>query len=168
MQARTTLGLILSIACLAGACASGGGTRRSPDPERARRDSAEIHAAILRGAGGFERGDPDAILDRYARDVVLAYPGEPDMDYATLAKAYAELRRRPPTTRAATVPTFDELLVVGDMAVARLRWTTTITTPERATTRRMKDLQVWRREVDGRWMFVRGMHYREPEPATGP
>ena len=29
----------------------------------------------------------------------------------------------------------------------------------------MKDLQVWRREQDGAWMFVRGMHYREPEPA---
>ena len=128
-------------------------------------DSAEIHDAIVRGARAFERGDPDAILSRYARDVVLAYPGEPDMDYATLARGYGELRTRPATVRATTEPTFDEILVSGDLALVRLRWTTTIATPERTSTRRLKDFQLWRREPGGRWMFVRGMHYREPEKA---
>ena len=50
------------------------------------------------------------------------------------------------------------------MAVVRVRWTTTITdSTGRASTRRLRDMQVWRRERDGQWMFVRGMHYREPE-----
>ena len=132
------------------------------------RDAAEIRAKILRGAEGFERGEPEKILSHYARDVVLSYPGLPDMRYDSLAAGYAELRRRPATVTARTVPTFDEILVSGDMAVVRLRWTTTITDAAagRSSTRRLKDLQVWRREPGAGWLFVRGMHYREPEPPS--
>ena len=49
-------------------------------------DSAEIHDAIVRGARAFERGDPDAILSRYARDVVSADIARPrQLDHAGLA-----------------------------------------------------------------------------------
>ena len=151
--------LLLLLAALAPAAA--GAQQR--DSARA---VAEIRAKILRGAEGFERGDPAMILAHYARDVVLSYPGEPDMRYDTLAAGYAQLRARPATVTARTTPTFDEILVSGDMAVVRVRWTTTIADAAagRSSTRRMKDLQVWRRERDGAWMFVRGMHYREPAP----
>ena len=131
-------------------------------------DTAAIRASILRGARGFETANPDLILAHYARDVVLSYPGIPDQDYPTLARGYAELRNRPASVTATTTPTFDEILVSGDIAVVRLRWTTTIRDGARTSTRRLKDMQIWRREPDGRWMFVRGMHYREPEPATSP
>ncbi|HJU87799.1 MAG TPA: nuclear transport factor 2 family protein [Gemmatimonadaceae bacterium] len=131
-------------------------------------DTAAIRASILRGARGFETGNPDLILEHYGRDIVLSYPGMPDQDYSTLAKAYAELRNRPASVKASTTPTFDEILVAGDIAIVRLRWTTTIREGTRTSTRRLKDMQIWRREPDGRWMFVRGMHYREPEPAPSP
>ena len=137
----------------------------SREADRFTADTAAIREAIRRGAAGFERGDPETIIAHYARDVVLAYPGVPDMDYAFLRKSYEELRTRPASIRARTVPTFDEVLVMGDLAVVRLRWQTTITDTAagRTTERRMKDLQVWRREPGGQWMFARGMHYREPE-----
>ena len=140
------------------------GAAAAPDSGR---DVAEIREAIVRGARAFEEGDPETILSRYARDIILSYPGIPDSDYETLAKGYAELRKRPATVKATTVPTFDEILVSGDIAIVRVRWTTTIADAAagRSATRRLKDLQVWRREPDGRWMFIRGMHYREPEPA---
>ena len=132
-----------------------------PSPDA---DAQAIRAKILQGARGFMLGDPDTVLAHYARDIVLSYPGIPDMDYATLARSYGELRRRPAGERAATTPTFDEVLVSGDLTVVRVRWTTTITdSTGRASTRRLRDMQVWRRERDGQWMFVRGMHYREPE-----
>lgn len=134
--------------------------QRSPDA-----DAQAIRAKILEGARGFMLGNPDTVLAHYARDVVLSYPGIPDMDYATLARSYGELRRRPAGERAETTPTFDEVLVSGDMAIVRLRWTTTITdSTGQAASRRLRDLQVWRRERDGQWMFIRGMHYREPTP----
>jgi len=135
------------------------------------RDAAEIRAKILRGAEGFERGEPEKILAHYARDVVLSYPGIPDQDYATLARGYAELRNRPASITATTRPTFDEILVSGDLAIVRVRWTTTIrsaatdSTPAREATRWLRDLQVWRREPDGAWKFIRGMHYRDSTAA---
>jgi ketosteroid isomerase-like protein len=136
------------------------GAQRSPDA-----DAQAIRARILQGAHGFMIGSPDTVLAHYARDVVLSYPGVPDMDYATLARGYDELRRRPAGERAETTPTFDEVLVSGDMAVVRLRWTTTISdSTGRACDASLRDLQVWRRERDGQWMFIRGMHYREPTP----
>ena len=138
-------------------------------PGSMRDDAAEsaIRAEIERGARGFMSANPDEILAHYARDVVLSYPGIPDQDYATLARGYADLRSRPADVRVTTVPTFDELLVSGDLAIVRLRWTTTIARGDSATTRHLKDLQVWRREPNGRWMFIRGMHYRDSVTTTG-
>ena len=134
-------------------------------------DSTEIRAAIERGARGFERGDPDSILAHYASDIVLSYPGIPDMDYAALVRNYGELRSRPRHVTATTTPTFDEILVDGKLAIVRVRWTTTIrsaatdSTPARASTRYLRDLQVWRRDPAG-WRFVRGMHY--PDSTLAP
>ena len=134
-------------------------------------DSASIRAAIERGARGFERAQPDSILAHYARDIILSYPGIPDQDYATLVRGYGQLRSRPATESATTTPTFDEILVSGDLAIVRLRWTTTIRSAATATTaavestRYLRDLQVWRREADGEWRFIRGMHYRDSTAA---
>jgi ketosteroid isomerase-like protein len=142
---------------------------RDDAPQRASpgADAAAIRASIERGARGFERGDPDSILEHYAPDVVLSYPGIPDQDYAALARGYDELRTRPVSVTATTVPTFDEILVSGDLAIVRLRWTTTIrvaasdSSAARSATRYLRDLQAWRREKSGAWRFIRGMHYRD-------
>jgi ketosteroid isomerase-like protein len=130
------------------------------------RDVETLRKAIIRSGEAFNAVDPEGILSQYARDVILSYPGIPDMDYDTLAKAYAELRNRKPGVTEKTTPTIEEILVSGDLGVIRVMWTTvtTETDPPRQSTRHMKDLQIWRREKDGSWMFIRGMHYRMPEP----
>lgn len=139
-----------------------------------RADSAEIRISIERGARGFARAQPDTILAHYARDIVLSYPGIPDQDYAALVAAYGELRQRPSYVTATTSPTFDEILVSGNLAIVRVRWTTTIraaahdTIPARQATRYLRDLQVWRREPDGVWKFIRGMHYPDSTAAPHP
>jgi ketosteroid isomerase-like protein len=134
-------------------------------------DSAAIRHAIERGARGFMNANPDSILSHYSRDIVLSYPGIPDQDYATLEKAYRELPQRPKDIVATTTPTFDEILVDDNLAIVRVRWTTTITTPVRDTvpartnTRYLRDLQVWRKNEAGEWRFIRGMHYRDSTAA---
>ena len=128
--------------------------------------AAAIRASIEQGARGFMAANPDSILAHYARDIVLSYPGIPDQDYATLVKSYGELRSRPADVVANTVPTFDEILVSGDLALVRLRWTTTIAQPNRTSTRYLKDFQVWRRESGNRWVFIRGMHYPDSTAAN--
>jgi ketosteroid isomerase-like protein len=139
-----------------------------PASTQQERDIAALRKAILRSGEAFNAADPEAILSQYARDVILSYPGVPDMDYDTLAKGYAELRTRKPGFTEKTSPTIEEILVSGDLGVIRVMWTTvtTETDPPRESTRQMKDLQVWRRESDGTWMFIRGMHYRMKPPAA--
>lgn len=162
---------LVGVVLLVAGCASG--NARTPNPSSASTDSAVIRASIERGARGFERGDPDSILAHYSEDVVLSYPGIPDQDYADLVKAYGELRNRPITVTARTVPTFDEILIAGDLAVVRVRWTTTISeatrdgSPAWSSTRYLRDLQIWRREPSGQWRFIRGMHYRDSTLANG-
>jgi steroid delta-isomerase len=128
--------------------------------------ASSIRASIEQGARGFMSANPDTILAHYARDSVLSYPGIPDQDFAALVNAYGELRSRPADVVATTVPTFDEILVSGNLALVRLRWTTTITQAGRTATRHLKDFQLWRREADNRWMFIRGMHYPDSVAAN--
>ena len=143
------LGLSLTTGCTNAALAS----------HASENDAASIRASIEQGARGFMSANPDLILAHYARDIVLSYPGIPDQDYATLEQSYSELRSRPADVVAKTIPTFDEILVSGDLALVRLRWTTTISQGSRTSTRHLKDFQVWRREPGDRWAFIRGMHY---------
>ena len=129
------------------------------------RDVEALRKAIIRSGESFNAVDPDAIMSQYARDIVLSYPGIPDMGYDDLVKAFGELRKRKSGLTEKTTPTIEEILVSGDMGVIRVMWTTvtTETDPPRQSTRHMKDLQIWRREKDGSWKFIRGMHYRMPE-----
>ena len=163
MRSTNSAGLLVAVASLIVATSC---VRPSTRASASRDDAAvaTIRATIERGARGFMSGQPDTILSHYARDIVLSYPGIPDQDYATLEKVYGELRSRPADVRVTTAPTFDEVLVSGDLAVVRVRWTTTITRGDQTTTRRLKDMQIWRRESDGRWMFIRGMHYPDTSP----
>lgn len=129
------------------------------------RDVAALRNAILRSSEAFNASDPVAIMSQYARDIVLSYPGIPDMGYDALVKAYAEMTAPKPGVKVKTSPEIEEILVSGDLGVIRITWTTitTETNPPREWTRHMKDLQVWRRESDGTWKFARGMHFRIPD-----
>jgi uncharacterized protein (TIGR02246 family) len=148
---------------------------RSGDEAR-HRDSAAVHQAVLRGGTALNARDPDAIIALYARDLVLSYPGKPDMGYDALARAMREMTSTDTTVlHITTQGAVDEVIVSGDLAVVRVVWTTTTTSRAHRdsasvrATRRMKDLQVWRREADRVWRFARGMHYRmTPPDRAGP
>ena len=131
------------------------------------RDVEAIRAAVVHSGEAANAGDPGEVMSLYARDILLSYPGVPDMDYAALERGYREMLRTPGVTLR-TVPDVHEIMVSGDLAVVRVTWTTTITEaqPVRSTSRLARDLQVWRREPDGSWKFARGMHYRVPLPAA--
>lgn len=130
------------------------------------KDVATLRSLIIESGDAFNDKDPDRIMALYAPDVVLSYPGIPDMGYAEFAKAYSELRNPKPGVTVKTSPTIEEILVSGDLGVIRITWhtTTTETNPPKESTRQMKDLQVWRRQADGKWKLSRGMHYRVPPP----
>ena len=124
-------------------------------------DEAAIRAAIEAGARACEAGRPDAVMESYAPDILLSYPGVPDQDHAALLAGYRQLcpgsgggEGTVETTRAA----FDEILVSGDLAVARLTWSTHLRGMAEGNVRRLRDMQVWRRTPEG-WRFFRGVHF---------
>jgi len=124
-------------------------------------DEAAIRAAIEAGARACEAGRPDEVMASYAPDILLSYPGVPDQDHATLRAGYRALcpgagggEGTVETTRA----TFDEIIVSGDLAVARLTWSTHLRGMADGAVRRLRDMQVWRRTREG-WRFARGVHF---------
>lgn len=95
----------------------------------------------------------------YAPDIRLQYPGAADQDHAAILAGYRRLcRGAGEGTVATTRASWEEILVAGDIAVARLSWETHLRGMPEGTVRRLRDFQVWRRTPDG-WRFIRGVHY---------
>lgn len=157
--------MLLAAALLAG-CATAG---RAPAAAMDVRGADEVRRGILSYAAAANRGDVDGVMSVFSRDVLLSYPGIPDQRYSDMARGYREMMGNP-AVKTQTEPTIEEISVSGDLAYARLVWNTAVTDTRtrQRTTRQMKDLQIWRREPDGRWRFVRGMHYREPPRTPAP
>jgi ketosteroid isomerase-like protein len=126
------------------------------------RDEALLRQYIVESGDAFNRRDLKAMLARVSPDLVLTYPGVPDMGYDDLAKSYAEMIAQPPGIKLTTVPSVEEVIVSGELAVVRITWTTTTASASQSKVRRMRDLQVWRRSGQGEWRFIRGIHFREP------
>lgn len=160
LRARAN-GAIFAAVLLAG-CAT---TTRAPIAPMDVGGAEEVRRGIMAYTAAANRGDVDGLLSVFSRDVVLSYPGIPDEGLDQLAAGYRRMMTDP-NVKAQTQPTIEEISVSGDLAYARLVWNTEVTdtrTGQRST-RRMKDLQIWRREPDGRWRFARGMHYRLDPP----
>jgi len=80
------------------------------------------------------------------------------------AKAYRQMMH--PGIITSTVPTADEILVSGNLAVVRMSWSTTIADEAggQKSSRQTRDLQIWRRE-NGAWKFFRRMwHHIKVSP----
>lgn len=127
----------------------------------AKADAEAIRKNILTYTEAVIAREHEPILALFAPDILLSYPGIPDQDYETLRKLYSEMRTREPG-EVTTKPDIEEILVSGDLGFARIVWNTTVTKDGQVTKRQMKDLQVWRREPDGKWRFIRGIHFRIP------
>lgn len=139
---------------------------QQPIPSHGPREDVEaLRALVVRSGEAFNARDPDGIMALYSRDIVLSYPGIPDSRYDTIASGYREMTNLPAGVTVTTVPHIEEIIVSGDMGIVRVTWNTTTVQaqPAQRTTRQLRDLQVWRREVDG-WKFYRGMHFRVPQP----
>jgi uncharacterized protein (TIGR02246 family) len=121
-------------------------------------DVQTLRQLIQQTAQAINTNDAAGIMAHYSKDIIVSYPGTPDTTYDEFDRSYRQMLT--PSTTTSTVPTIDEILVSGDLAVVRMMWNTTIADKAtgRSTSRQAKDLQVWRRE-NGSWKFFRGMWY---------
>jgi ketosteroid isomerase-like protein len=138
----------------------------SQDPKT---DVETLRRLIQETATAIKANDAAGIMAHYSKDIIVSYPGRPDTTYDEFDRSYRQMLAPNTTTNA--VPTIDEILVSGDLAVIRMRWNTTIVDKVTggSTSRQAKDLQVWRRE-NGAWKFCRGMwyHVRPESPGDNP
>jgi ketosteroid isomerase-like protein len=121
-------------------------------------DIEQLRTLIVQGARHCEAGRPDRVVEHYAPDIVLQYPGAPDQDLNTLRAGYRQLCGPGPGTVESTVPDFEEVLVMGDVAVIRVIWATHLRGMPEGAVRRLRDVQIWQR-TNGSWRFRRGVHY---------
>jgi steroid delta-isomerase len=127
------------------------------------RDQELLRQYVAESAAAVNRRDLKAMMATVSPDLILTYPGIADMGYEALENGYAEMIALPAGTSVTTAPTIEEIIVSGDLAVIRVTWTTTtVSGPSDRKVRRMRDMQVWRRNDQGEWKFTRGMHFREP------
>jgi len=151
------------MAALVVAVVSSAGAQQARESQA--RDEALLRQYIIESGEAFNNHDLDGMMARISPDLVLSYPGIPDMGYAELKKAYEEMIALPPGMSIKTSPTIEDVIVSGSLGAVRVTWTTTRTDQNSGTTvRRMRDMQIWRRDADGEWRFLRGMHYRDSPP----
>ena len=111
--------------------------------------AAEVQGTFERWLGAYEKGDPE---------VIFAFQGGPDQNYAQLRKGYVEdfAARAPGTVWA---PKIEEIYADGKLAFVRSRWELRVTTGGNTVVKeRNRSIDVLRRTADG-WKIIRSLNY---------
>jgi steroid delta-isomerase len=123
---------------------------------------AEIRAAFAQWTQDFNAQRADKTCDLFARDLVANYRGVPERGYDRQCKILHDSLSDPERSYRYAL-TIKEILVFGDIAVARIAWTLVIrdTTTGKETTVIEPGLDLFRRESDGQWRIFRYVAYDE-------
>jgi len=125
-------------------------------------DEVAIRAAFARWTDDFNAGRADAVCDLFANDLVARFRGAPERDHAAQCAALrGALSDR--TRRHHNALAIEEILVFGDVAIARVVWTETVrdATSGKETRTVEPGLDVLRRDPDGRWRIFRYLAFDE-------
>jgi uncharacterized protein (TIGR02246 family) len=159
------IGAILALALLSPARAeTPPDLRLAGDAGRA----GEVWGQFARWLGAYERGEVEAVMAIFARDVVFSFQGSKDQDYEDLRAAYVmDFRSR--TTGTRWVPHVEEVYADGSLAFVRATWELVATAADgREEIRaRNRSLDVLRADKDG-WRIFRSVNYPEPRPVGRP
>ena len=116
------------------------------DPE------TQIRASLARWVKDFNAGDLKAAARVWAPDLVGWAPEGQDDTYALEQEFAAKASGRPPS--AAYALEIVEVMVSGDLAVVRDKWTETPRS-DPSKSRTFRSFEVWRRQPDGSWKIAR-------------
>jgi uncharacterized protein (TIGR02246 family) len=123
---------------------------------------ADIRAAFAQWTKDFNARRADRVCDLFAKDLVARYRGTPERGYARqcelLTTALTDGKR---SYRNALE--IREILVFGDIAIARVIWTQTVRENASGKETRTVEpgLDVFRREPDGKWRIIRYLAFDE-------
>jgi steroid delta-isomerase len=138
---------------------SGWASTAEPTPE------AAIRRALEQWPKDFNARNKAEVYSLFARDLVAAYPGQPDRNYEAMCKHLASALEDPNKRFRYDAPDIQQILVSGDLAVVRLTWTLRVTKPgvDGETVVRERGMDVFKRQKDDRWKVV--ISYAYPDPA---
>jgi ketosteroid isomerase-like protein len=147
----------IAAACLLFLMTSSGstGARAGDDP------AAEIRTALQQWRLDFNARRRAHICDLFAPDLRYDFHGLPEQNYALLC---ARLNHAL-TDQARSFQyglRIKEIFVSGELAVVRLTWISTVTTPDgHSTTNDEPGMDVFERQSDGTWKIIRYIAYQE-------
>jgi steroid delta-isomerase len=129
----------------------------SADAER------DIRAALLRWPEDWNARKLSAVCGLFAADVVLSFPGTPDRGHREMCDGFAAVLGGPRGGFRYDPPDIEEVLVSGDLAVVRLRWTSRAAREGASgeVIERERGIDVFRRGEDGIWRILRSHAYPE-------
>jgi steroid delta-isomerase len=120
---------------------------------------AEIRAAFKQWTDDFNAKRTDEVCDLFARDLQADYRGVPSRGYDRQCQILHE-SLSDPERRYFYALAIREILVFGDIAVARITWTLTIRRTDGQESKVIEPgLDVFRREADGKWRIIRYLAY---------
>jgi steroid delta-isomerase len=118
-------------------------------------EEAAIRQRFLDWTEAFNARDADGACDLFAPDLAYALPEVAQGTRATICGNFARLFARPGLTLRYDPPLIHEILIEGDLAVVRLRWTLTTEADGLRETGVEEGMDVLRRQPDGRWAIAR-------------
>ncbi len=123
----------------------------------------EIRATLAQWTKDFNAGHADAVCRLFSPELRYDFRGYPERDYndvcTLLHRSLADKSKR-----YAYALDIREIMVSGDLAVARLAWTLNVTLPTgQVVTSVEPGMDVLRKSPDGQWKIVRYIAYEAPE-----
>ncbi len=118
-------------------------------------DAAAIRDRLEAWRLAFNDRDADGACDLFAPDLAYSVPGLAGGTRETMCTNLARVMTRTDFILRYDPPEIREIIVDGDLAVVRLRWTLTTQTLAERRSAHEEGLDVFRRQPDGRWSIAR-------------
>lgn len=132
----------------------------TPSTPRAEGAAHVIEQRLRNWTEDFNAGRVDRLCDLFAPDLIANYRGQPQKSFASLCTDLQSDLVGGPRAFHYDLD-LDEVLVSGDMAVARLVWRLTVTDTVTGATFESADrgIDVFRLQPDGKWRIARYIAY---------
>jgi steroid delta-isomerase len=130
----------------------------------------QIRAALEKWTRDFNTRNSSQVCSLFAPDLISNYQGQPEGNCDSLCARLKRSLEDPAKTYHYALH-IDEILIAGDLAMVRLKWTLKIGREKASEEKTTNDLtieepglDVFRRQPDGTWKIARYMSY----PASAP
>jgi len=121
-------------------------------------DKAMISDLLQHWVSAFNHRDAAGTCDIFAKDLVSTVPGSLQADHdAVCARLAIQLAK--PNKRMQYSLSIQEILVSGDLAVARVLWTLRIKQGKHLKTSQEAGMDVFQKQAGGTWSIIRFMAF---------